>query len=74
MPSRFLIIRGGAIGDFILTVPVMAAIREQWPAAHLEVLGYPHIADLAKGAQDDLWTDDYSNILAAIWRLQTGKK
>jgi hypothetical protein len=21
-----------------------------------------------------VWTDDYSNILAAIWRLQSGKK
>lgn len=51
MPSRFLIIRGGAIGDFILTVPVMAALRAQWPDAHIEVLGYPHIADLAKGPE-----------------------
>src|ERR1041384_4031040 len=48
---RFLIIRGGAIGDFILTVPVIAAIREQWPNAHIEVLGYPHIADLAKAPE-----------------------
>jgi heptosyltransferase-2 len=44
---RFLIIRGGAIGDFILTVPVFAAIRERWSNAHIEVLGYPHIAELA---------------------------
>jgi heptosyltransferase-2 len=44
---RFLIIRGGAIGDFILTTPVIAAIREQWPSAHIELLGYPHIAGLA---------------------------
>ena len=40
-------IRGGAIGDFILTLPAMAALRRQFPAAHLEVLGYPHIAQLA---------------------------
>jgi len=44
---RFLIIRGGAIGDFILTVPVVAAIREKWQNAHIEVLGYPRIATLA---------------------------
>ncbi|MSR67189.1 MAG: glycosyltransferase family 9 protein [Pedosphaera sp.] len=44
---RFLIIRGGAIGDFILTTPVIAAMREQWPNAHIELLGYPHIAGLA---------------------------
>ena len=40
-------IRGGAIGDFILTLPAIAALRRQFPEAHLEVLGYPHIAELA---------------------------
>ncbi|HYV26607.1 MAG TPA: glycosyltransferase family 9 protein [Candidatus Eisenbacteria bacterium] len=49
MPSQgnILVIRGGAIGDFILTLPVFAALRQQFPQAHLEVLGYPHIAQLA---------------------------
>jgi len=41
------VIRGGAIGDFILTLPVLAALRKQFPRTHLEVLGYPHIAQLA---------------------------
>jgi len=41
------VIRGGAIGDFILTLPAIAALRRQFPEAHLEVLGYPHIAELA---------------------------
>src|SRR5512137_1159581 len=45
--ARILVIRGGAIGDFILTLPAIAALRRQFPAAHLEVLGYPHIAQLA---------------------------
>ena len=44
---RILVIRGGAIGDFILTLPAIAALRRQFPQAHLEVLGYPHIARLA---------------------------
>ena len=44
---RILVIRGGAIGDFILTLPAIAALRKQFPRAHLEVLGYPHIAQLA---------------------------
>ncbi len=43
-------IRGGAIGDFILTLPAIAALRRQFPAAHLEILGYPHIAQLAMTA------------------------
>jgi heptosyltransferase-2 len=45
--ARILVIRGGAIGDFILTLPVLAALRAQFPEARLEVLGYPHIARLA---------------------------
>ena len=45
--GKILVIRGGAIGDFILTLPAMAALRRQFPEAHLEVLGYPHIAQLA---------------------------
>jgi len=44
---RFLVLRGGAIGDFIATLPVLQALRTQWPAATIEIWGYPHIADLA---------------------------
>jgi heptosyltransferase-2 len=45
--GRILVIRGGAIGDFILTLPVLSALRAQLPDAGLEVLGYGHIAQLA---------------------------
>src|SRR5438445_12354464 len=45
--GRILVIRGGAIGDFILTLPAIAALRHHFPEAFLEVLGYPHIARLA---------------------------
>jgi ADP-heptose:LPS heptosyltransferase len=44
---RVLVIRGGAIGDFILTLPAIRLIRESIPHGHLEVLGYPGIIDLA---------------------------
>lgn len=44
---KILVIRGGAIGDFILTLPAIVALRQQFPHAHLEVLGYPHIVQLA---------------------------
>ncbi len=45
--ARILVIRGGAIGDFILTLPVLAALRAQFPNAALDVLGYPRITRLA---------------------------
>ena len=47
---RFLILRGGAIGDFIVTLPVLQALRAHWPRASIEIWGYPHIAQLAVAA------------------------
>src|SRR4029078_2465979 len=46
--NRILVIRGGAIGDFILTLPALKALRDARPLAHLEILGYKHIAVLAE--------------------------
>lgn len=45
--GKILVIRGGAIGDFILTLPVLQAIQTNLPANDVEVLGYPRIAQLA---------------------------
>lgn len=49
-PPRVLVIRGGAIGDFILTLPAIKLLRDNIPGCHLEVLGYPGIIDLAVAA------------------------
>ena len=46
--ARILVIRGGAIGDFILTLPAIRLLREAFPAAHLELLGHKHIVALAE--------------------------
>ena len=46
--SRILVIRGGALGDFILTLPAIRLLRDGFPGAHLEILGYPQIASLAE--------------------------
>jgi ADP-heptose:LPS heptosyltransferase len=46
--NRILIIRGGAIGDFMLTLPALKALRDAWPRAHIEILGHKHIATLAE--------------------------
>jgi heptosyltransferase III len=46
---RILVVRGGAIGDFIMTLPAVGALRERWPDGHIEILGYPHITELARG-------------------------
>ena len=46
--NRVLVIRGGAIGDFILTLPSLKALRDAYPFLHIEILGYKHIAALAE--------------------------
>jgi heptosyltransferase III len=46
--NRILVIRGGAIGDFILTLPAIKLLRDRFPQAHLEILGYTHIAVLGR--------------------------
>ena len=46
--KRILVIRGGAIGDFVLTLPAIKLLREAWPEARLEILGYKHIIALAE--------------------------
>ena len=46
--ERILVIRGGAIGDFILTLPALKALRDACPHSHIEILGYKHITVLAE--------------------------
>jgi heptosyltransferase-3 len=46
--NRILVIRGGAIGDFILTLPSIKLLRDRFPKAHIEILGYTHITALAE--------------------------
>ena len=46
--NRILVIRGGAIGDFILTLPAIKLLRDRFPGAHIEILGHKHIVALAE--------------------------
>lgn len=45
--ARILFIRGGAVGDFILTLPAMRLVRETLPEVEIEILGYDAISQLA---------------------------
>jgi ADP-heptose:LPS heptosyltransferase len=44
---KILVMRGGALGDFLLTLPVLAALRDHFPRHSIEILGCPLIASLA---------------------------
>ncbi|MCC7519685.1 MAG: glycosyltransferase family 9 protein [Verrucomicrobiae bacterium] len=43
-----LFIRGGALGDFILTLPSIRVFRAAFPDARVEIVGYPRIAALVE--------------------------
>ena len=47
--ERILVIRAGAIGDLILTLPALRALRRRFPGAYLEVMGHPHSLALVAG-------------------------
>lgn len=67
---RALVIRGGALGDFLLTLPVLASLREAQPDARIEVLAYPGIAALAKigGLADDARSIEYGPLAGFFTR------
>jgi heptosyltransferase-3 len=46
--NRILVIRGGAIGDFILTLPAIKALRDAYPGKRIDILGHKHIVALAE--------------------------
>jgi heptosyltransferase-3 len=60
--GKILVIRGGAIGDFVLTLPALKLLRESLPLAHVEVLGYRPMIDLAAmaGYADSVRSIEYS--------------
>src|SRR5580658_2303548 len=45
--KRILFIRGGSLGDFVVTLPTLRLLREKWPEARIELLGYPRLAEIA---------------------------
>lgn len=54
--KQILIIRGGAIGDFICTLPVVSALRKSLPETPLSLLSYDRVLPLAtaSGAFSDV--------------------
>lgn len=52
MIRRIVIIRAGALGDVILTIPALRVLRECYPAARIEVVGYPDLWEVAGSLVD----------------------
>lgn len=47
--QRILIVHGGAIGDLVLALPAIMAVRRNAPQATIELLGHPALLPLLEG-------------------------
>lgn len=58
-PQRLLVIKHGALGDFVQALGPMQAIREAHPQAHITLLTTAPYAELGRrsGYFDDVWVD-----------------
>ncbi|NBR69463.1 MAG: lipopolysaccharide heptosyltransferase family protein [Verrucomicrobia bacterium] len=46
---KILVIRGGALGDFLLTLPAVAGLRQKWPEAEIELVVAKKFGELVLG-------------------------
>lgn len=46
---KILVIRGGALGDFLLTLPAVAGLRKNWPQAQIEMVVAKKFGELVTG-------------------------
>jgi len=46
---KILVLRGGALGDFIVTLPALALLRARWPEARIDLIGNATAAQLVIG-------------------------
>jgi len=67
--ARILVLRGGALGDFMITLPALRLLRKAWPAARIELVGNARAAklgvlggylDRAHSQQEARWSALYS--------------
>ncbi len=73
MMQRILVIKLGALGDFVLAMGPFSAIRTHHPQAHITLLTTPAFAEMGKacGYFDTVWTHGRpaAQDIAGVWRL-----
>src|SRR5947209_162683 len=55
---HILLLRAGALGDIVLSLPALRRLREHYPQARLTAVGYPGIWELARPLVDDTLSID----------------
>jgi heptosyltransferase-2 len=72
--ERVLIRAVNWVGDAVLTLPALAALRAAWPEARLTVLARPQVADVFRyaGLADEIflyWNPGVHQGIKGLWRL-----
>jgi len=64
--SRILVMRPGALGDVIVTLPLLSALRRQYPDSSIELMARSSYAEWlkAQGIVDAAWSIDISDVSA----------
>src|SRR5438876_493512 len=62
--KSILVLRGGALGDFIVTLPALLLLRKRWPKARIELAGNATAAQLARSRG---WLDAAHSQHEARW-------
>jgi heptosyltransferase-3 len=78
-PDRILLVRNDRIGDLVLTIPAVIALREALPGARIDLLSSSYNAPILKGNPwlDDIITDkgahDYWDLDELVLRIKERK-
>ncbi|HLJ69195.1 MAG TPA: glycosyltransferase family 9 protein [Chloroflexota bacterium] len=67
--ARLLVIRAGALGDTILTLPAIRALRQYMPSSHITAVGYPQLWSVAGNLVDEIVSID-DPIFATLFSSQ----
>ena len=66
---RILVVRLDLLGDLVMTLPAVEALRARWPAAHIAVLCTPAAREIAARcpAVDEVYTYDPRQVRSPHW-------
>ena len=69
---RILVIRLDLLGDLVMTLPAIAALRARWPAATITVLCTPAAQEIARrsAAVDEVLVFNPNVVRSLVWWLQ----
>ncbi len=66
MSESIALVRAGALGDTVLTLPAVQALRDSYPKAHLCAIGYPGPWKIAGSLVDEILSADRADLAGLL--------